>query len=118
MRRLTASLADLQAAVASNVAECDGLECLALEMTAMPSQTLHVVQAFEERDGGIVPVEPKACPSAASARALAARLAQTHVGVIAWSRTGNPDLGDWGPPDVLVRTGVIPDEFEAGGGVE
>jgi hypothetical protein len=53
---------------------------------AMPSHTLHVVQAFEEREGGIVPVEPKACPSAGSARALAARLAQTHVGVIAWSR--------------------------------
>jgi hypothetical protein len=43
------------------------------------------------------------------------RLALTHAGVIAWSRTGDPDLGDWGP---LVRTGVIPDEFEAGGGVE
>jgi hypothetical protein len=27
-------------------------------------------------------------------------------------------LGDWGPPVVLVRAGVIPDEFEAGGGVE
>jgi hypothetical protein len=26
----------------------------------MPSHTLHVVQAFEEREGGIVPVEPKA----------------------------------------------------------
>jgi hypothetical protein len=84
----------------------------------MASHTLHVVQAFEERDGGIVPAEPKACPSAGSARALAARLAQTHVGVIAWSRTGDPELGDWDPPVVLVRTGVIPDEFEAGGGVE
>jgi hypothetical protein len=84
----------------------------------MPSHTLHVVQAFEERDGEIVPVEPKACPSAGSARALAARLAQTHVGVIAWSRTGDAELGDWGPPVVLVRTGIIPDEYEAGGGVE
>ena len=84
----------------------------------MPPHTHHVVQAFEQREGGIVPVEPKACPSAASARALAARLAQSHVGVIAWSRTGDPDLGDWGPPEVLVRAGVIPDEFEAGGGVE
>jgi hypothetical protein len=27
-------------------------------------------------------------------------------------------LAPWGPPVVLVRTGVIPDEFEAGGGVE
>ena len=70
----------------------------------MPSHTLHVVQAFEAKDGGVVPVEPKACPSAASARALAGRLAQAHVGVIAWSRTGDPDLGDWGPPEVLVRT--------------
>ena len=84
----------------------------------MPSHTLYVVQAFEQREDGIVPAEPKACPSAASARALAARLALSHVGVIAWSRTGDPDLGDWGPPVVLVRTGVIPDEFEAGGGVE
>lgn len=71
-----------------------------------------------DRDRGIVPVQPKVCPSAGSARALAARLAQTHVGVIAWSRTGDPDLGEWGPPEVLVRTGVIPDEYEAGGGVE
>jgi hypothetical protein len=84
----------------------------------MASHTLHVVQAFEAKDGGIVPAEPKACPSAHSARALAARLAQTHVGVIAWSRKGDPELGDWGPPEVLVRTGVIPEEFEAGGGVE
>jgi hypothetical protein len=44
---------------------------------AMSSHTLHVVQAFEDRDGGIVPVEPKACPAAGSARALAARLAST-----------------------------------------
>jgi hypothetical protein len=75
-------------------------------------------RCFQQRDGVIVPVEPKACPSAGSARALAARLAQTHVGVIAWSRTGDPELGEWGPPVVLVRAGVIPDEYEAGGGVE
>jgi hypothetical protein len=42
----------------------------------MPPHTLHVVQAFEQRDGGIVPLEPKACPSAASARGLANRLAR------------------------------------------
>jgi hypothetical protein len=65
----------------------------------MPPHTLHVVQAFEQRDDGIVPAEPKACPSAASARALAGRLAQSHVGVIAWSRTGDPDLGDRTTPD-------------------
>src|SRR5438270_12808072 len=50
--------------------------------------------------------------SQSPARALAARLALTSVGVIAWSRTGDPNLSDWGPPEVLVRTGVIPDEYE------
>jgi hypothetical protein len=40
------------------------------------------------------------------------------LGAAAWSRTGDPDLGDWGPPEVLVRHGVIPNEFEAGGGVQ
>ena len=84
----------------------------------MPSHTLHVVQAFEQRDDGVVAVEPKSCPSAGSARALAARLALTHAGVIAWSRTGEPELGDWGPAVELVRTGTIHDEFDAGSGTE
>lgn len=84
----------------------------------MPSHTIHVAQALTEREGGIVPVEPQACPAARSARALAVRLAQTYAGVIPWSRTGAPELGDWGPPVALVRTGVIPDEYETGGGAE
>lgn len=84
----------------------------------MASVTIHVVQGFEQREDGIVAAEPKACPSAASARALAARIASGHVGVIAWSRTGDPELGDWQPAVELVRTGTIPDELEVSGGVE
>jgi len=84
----------------------------------MASHTSHIVQAFAEQDGGLLAAEPKACPSAAFARSLVARLAESHAGVIAWSRTGNPELGDWEPAVVLVRTGLIPEEFEAGGGVE
>jgi hypothetical protein len=84
----------------------------------MPSVTIHVVQAFEQREDGIAAAEPKACPSAASARTLAARLASNHVGVIAWSRTGDPELGDWQPAVELVRTGTIPDEFDVSGGME
>jgi len=84
----------------------------------MPVQTYYVVQGFKEQDGAIVAAEPKAAPGEASARALAELLAITHVGVIAWSKTGDPDLGEWGPPEVLVRMGIIPEGFEAGGGVE
>ena len=32
----------------------------------MPSHTLYVVEAFEEREGGVVPAESKACHSEAS----------------------------------------------------
>ena len=84
----------------------------------MPSVTIHVVQAFEQHEDGILATEPKSCPSAGSARALVARLARTHVGVIAWSRTGEAELGDWGPAVELVRTGTVPDEFETSGGAE
>jgi hypothetical protein len=84
----------------------------------MTAHTLHVVQAFEQREEGVTPVEPKACQSAGAARSMATQLARTHVGVVAWSRKGDPDLGDWGPPEVLCRIGVIPEEFEMGGGVE
>jgi hypothetical protein len=82
------------------------------------SVTVHVVQAFTQMDEGIAPAEPRACPSASYARSLAARLASTSTGVIAWSRTGDPELGEWQPAVVLARIGTIPDEFEAGGGVE
>ena len=84
----------------------------------MTMHTIHVVQAFASQDEGFLPTEPKACTSAALARSLAARLAKTHLGVIAWSRTGDPELGDWGPANVIARLGKIPDEFDAGGGVE
>jgi hypothetical protein len=84
----------------------------------MATTTIHIVQAFVEQDGGLLAAEPKACPSAGSALSLASRLATTNIGVIAWSRTGDPELGDWEPAVVLARTGTIPEEFEAGGGVE
>jgi hypothetical protein len=53
----------------------------------MPSHTLHVVQAFEQRDGGIVPLEPicrrigpqtglRRCCGSAWSRGWRARIAQ------------------------------------------
>ena len=84
----------------------------------MTSVTIHVVQAFQQQEDGIVAAEPKSCPSAGAARSLAARLAQTHVGVIAWSQTGEPEFGDWQPAVELVRSGKIPDEFDTSGGAD
>jgi hypothetical protein len=78
----------------------------------MPLLTYYVVQSFQTVDGAVVALEPKAAPGAASARALAELLAITHVGVIAWSKTGKPDLGEWNSPEIIFQTGTIPPEFE------
>ena len=36
-------------------------------------------------------------------------LADKHVGVIAWSREANPDIGEYGPPTTLFVSGDVPD---------
>ena len=33
----------------------------------------------------------------------------TYPAVIAWSRTADPNLGDYGEPEVLVSFGPVPD---------
>jgi len=77
-----------------------------------------VVQAFEERDGGIAPIQP---------RGLRVRRLRTCLGSTAGARSHRRYclVADrksrsrrLGPPEVLLRIGVIPDEYETGGGVE
>ena len=81
---------------------------------AMPTHTFHVFQAVEERDGGIVPVETESLPVRRLRPRVGCPACADHVGVIAWVRTGDPEL-NWDS----ARTGVIPEmNIEAGGGVE
>lgn len=56
---------------------------------------------------------PVACKSELTARRTAERLAQSRVGVIAWSRTGDAELGDFDEePVVFFRAGRIPAELD------
>jgi hypothetical protein len=36
-------------------------------------------------------------------------LSGKHAGVIAWSRTAQPDIGEYGDPVELARYGEVPD---------
>jgi len=36
-------------------------------------------------------------------------LKDQHTGVIAWSREANPDVGEFGPPEVLAVYGDVPE---------
>ena len=80
--------------------------------TGMPKITFYVVQAFEMNDDGdLVAQEPKSCSSASLAKHTAESLAKDAAGVIAWSRDGDPDIGEYGSPTILFKAGVLPDEL-------
>lgn len=57
-----------------------------------------------------VPGEPIPAQSAAHARRLAERLRERHDGVVAFSRTGDPVLGEWDEAVILAAWGNLPVE--------
>jgi hypothetical protein len=77
----------------------------------MPKVTLYVVQAFDtDADGELVGHEPQSVSSASLAKRTAENLAKDAAGVIAWSRDGDPDLGEYGEPTILFKAGLLPDD--------
>jgi len=79
----------------------------------MASVTYYVVQAFDTDDeGNLAPRPPVQSPSEGAARTLAISLAREAAGVIAFSRTGNPDEGEYSEPTVIHQAGRVPDELE------
>jgi hypothetical protein len=76
------------------------------------SQKLVVVLPFSEIEGQLVAMEAVQCESEGKAKALAEKLSKTHAGVLAWTRSADPNIGEYGPPTEIVRMGRIPDEIE------
>jgi hypothetical protein len=58
--------------------------------------TYHVVVPFDRNhEGDLVAGEPKEAPNGDLARRRAQALASAHAGALAFSRTGDPDSGDF-----------------------
>lgn len=72
---------------------------------------LIVVVAFDRDEEGelVTAFGPADQQSEERAVRTAKTLASKHVGVIAWSREANMDLGEYGPPTVLFQSGDVPD---------
>ncbi len=72
---------------------------------------LIVLVAFDyDEDGNLQPAfEPREMPNEDRAKLAAADLAKLHAGVIAWSRTADPQLGEYGEPVELARHGAVPE---------
>lgn len=77
----------------------------------MTAARLIVVAAFDRNsDGELVSAfDPAAFETEGRAIRAAEALHGKHVGVVAWSREADPDIGEYGPPFILYQHGDIPD---------
>ena len=80
----------------------------------MARETVYLVQAFKaSKDGHLKAETPIPCSTAEGARRTAERLALTKTGVVAFSSTGDAEMGDYDDElAVFFRTGQVPAAFE------
>lgn len=74
------------------------------------SNTWFVVQGYRKgKRGALTPEEPKMARNQESCLALAKRIAITRPAVVAFSRKGDPDTGDFDEPVILATFGDVPE---------
>jgi hypothetical protein len=80
----------------------------------MARETNHIVQAFIAGRGQALKSEPAfACKTAEDARRKAERLAPLRLGVVAFSTTGDAEMGDYDDtPTLLFKAGRLPPPFD------
>ena len=70
--------------------------------------TYYVVVPFgRSQDGDLVPLEPIEARDSHGARNRARDAAATHGGAIAFSRTGDPNTGEFGDAVILTKVGEV-----------
>ena len=78
----------------------------------MTSLTYYVVLPFfRTADGDLIADEPIEVPNAGVARRQAQRVARSKGGAVAFSRTGDPQLGEFSDAVILARYGETPDDL-------
>jgi hypothetical protein len=74
--------------------------------------TYYVAIQFVRRpDGSLVAQRPVECAHADAAIACAKTMTRKEAGAVAFSRTGDPDRGEFDPAVVLARFGDVPDDI-------
>jgi hypothetical protein len=81
----------------------------------MVDVTYYVALPFVAADDGVAAGEPVECfnPNAAVMRAEALSRKEGHVGAVAFSRTGDPAIGEFGDAKVIRKFGDVPDDLSA-----
>jgi hypothetical protein len=73
----------------------------------------YVALPFTATEGGLAPGQAVECPSGAAAirRAEALSANQANAGAVAFSRSGDPNLGEFDDAVILKTFGEVPDDF-------
>jgi hypothetical protein len=81
----------------------------------MSEVTYYVALPFVAADDGNAPGEATECLSANAAIVRAEALSRKpgHVGALAFSRTGDPAIGDFGDTKLIRKFGDVPDDLSA-----
>ena len=76
----------------------------------------YVAMPFIPKHDGLTPAQAVECPSelAAIRRAEAMSRHEPNVGAIAFSRTGDPNVGEFEDAVILKAFGEVPDDFGYG----
>lgn len=74
--------------------------------------TYFVVQTFQKgRKGILVADQPKQARDQNHCEILAERMSRSAAAVVAFSRRGEPETGDWEDAIILAQYGQVPDEL-------
>ena len=82
----------------------------------MARETIFLVQAYRPGKGTrLIADTPLRCKSLDAARRAAERLAQTKAGVVAFSTSGDAELGEYDDePVIILKAGRLPAQFQDG----
>jgi hypothetical protein len=82
----------------------------------MARETIHLVQAYTEgKRARLITDTPIRCKSPERALITAERLATTKAGVVAFTTSGDPDLGEYDDePAIIFKAGRLPMQFGDG----
>ena len=80
----------------------------------MPSETVHILQAYVAGRGKALKAEPQVgCTTADEARRKAERLAPLRLGVVAFSVTADVEMGVYDEqPTILFKSGQLPPPWD------
>lgn len=74
--------------------------------------TYYVAQTYQAgKRGALIPDQPKQARNLQHLETMVERLALTSVAVIAFSRSGDPETGEWEEAVIISQHGQVPQEL-------